>query len=458
MHYGSVLVGSILSGGNMTSELDAHREAQWRRVPGLQLLGAVADSGLIRRTYLVQRPDGQVVQLSELLHAVLAAAETGLPPSELAHRVSQAYGKELPVEGLNQLIDTKLAPLGLIEDMSVASPTLVDPPKADPILALGLRGTILPERLVNILASWLAPLFFPPVVVLALLAFVALDILLVTTGDVIGALRDMLISPAMLLGFFVLMSAGGLVHELGHATACRYGGAKPGVIGYGLYLVFPAFFTNVTDSYRLGRIGRLRTDLGGLYFNVLSVLVTGTAYLVTGEGLFLLLVVTTQLQMVQQLPPIVRLDGYFVLADLAGVPDLFSRVRPVMRSLLPGRPVDPRVAELRPGARRVVSAWVLIVIPLLVITMGWLLWSLPVILTATVDAVAYHWGTVVAAAGAGDMPTMLVAILSILLLILPIIGLVVVIERLARSLVVFLRNLVRRRLQRRRSSAVAPGG
>jgi putative peptide zinc metalloprotease protein len=310
---------------------------------------------------------------------------------------------------------------------------------------------------VNRLASWLAPLFFPPVVVFALLAFVALDIVLVTTGDVVGALRDMLISPAMLLGFFVLMSAGGLIHELGHATACRYGGAKPGVIGYGLYLVFPAFFTNVTDSYRLGRAGRLRTDLGGLYFNVWSVLACGIAYLVTDEGLFLLLVVTTQLQMVQQLPPIVRLDGYFVLADLAGVPDLFSRVRPVIRSLIPGRPIDPRVAELRPGARRIVSLWVLTVIPLLVVTLGLLIWSLPVIVAATVEAVTIHWGTVVAAAAVADMPTFLVAMLSIFLLILPIVGLAVVLERLARSLITFLVVSIGKHVRRRGASAVGPG-
>ena len=34
-------------------------------------------------------------------------------------------------------------------------------------------------------------------------------------------------------------------------------------MGAGLYLVWPAFYTDVTDSYRLGRAGRLRTDLGG---------------------------------------------------------------------------------------------------------------------------------------------------------------------------------------------------
>ena len=44
---------------------------------------------------------------------------------------------------------------------------------------------------------------------------------------------------------------------------------RPGVMGAGLYLVWPAFYTDVTDSYRLGRGGRLRTDLGGLYFNAI---------------------------------------------------------------------------------------------------------------------------------------------------------------------------------------------
>ena len=128
----------------MTSDLDEHRESEWRRVPGLQLLGPVVDSGLVKRTYLVQRPDGQVVQLSELLHAVLAAAGTGQSSSELARRVSEAFGKELSVDGLNHLIETKLGPLGLIEDDSVAAPTRPNPPKADPVLALRLRGTTLP--------------------------------------------------------------------------------------------------------------------------------------------------------------------------------------------------------------------------------------------------------------------------------------------------------------------------
>jgi hypothetical protein len=57
--------------------------------------------------------------------------------------------------------------------------------------------------------------------------------------------------------------ASAAFHECGHATACRYGGARPGNIGVGSYLVWPSFFTNVTDSYRLDQAARIRTDLGG---------------------------------------------------------------------------------------------------------------------------------------------------------------------------------------------------
>ena len=76
----------------------------------------------------------------------------------------------------------------------------------------------------------------------------------------------------LLITGLVVLSAG--FHELGHAAACRYGGATPGGIGVGLYLVWPAFYTDVTDAYRLPRRDRLRVDLGGLYFNALVAVVT----------------------------------------------------------------------------------------------------------------------------------------------------------------------------------------
>ena len=42
----------------------------------------------------------------------------------------------------------------------------------------------------------------------------------------------------------------------------------------GIYIVWPAFYTDVTDAYRLPRRARLRIDLGGIYFNAVVAVVT----------------------------------------------------------------------------------------------------------------------------------------------------------------------------------------
>ena len=46
--------------------------------------------------------------------------------------------------------------------------------------------------------------------------------------------------------------------------------------------MWPAFYTDVTDAYRLDRAGRLRTDLGGLYFNAIFALATFGVWALTG--------------------------------------------------------------------------------------------------------------------------------------------------------------------------------
>ena len=67
----------------------------------------------------------------------------------------------------------------------------------------------------------------------------------------------------------------------------------------------PAFYTDVTDSYRLGRGGRLRTDLGGMYFNAITALLVAAVWWLSGDDAWLLVVATQILQMIRQLTPLV---------------------------------------------------------------------------------------------------------------------------------------------------------
>ena len=224
--------------------------------------------------------------------------------------VSGDLGRSLTADQVRYLITAKLLPLGVVADGDAPAAA----PKANPLLALRARGTLLSERAANAVGALLTPLFRGPVVVAVVVSIVAVDWWLFAVHGLGGGLRQVLRDPVDLLIVLGLSLVSAVFHECGHAAGCRYGGARPGKIGVGIYLVWPAFFTNVTDSYRLSRAGRLRTDLGGLYFNAVFMLALAGIYAATSSEVLLLVIAFTHLEMLEQLMPFVRFDGYFILS------------------------------------------------------------------------------------------------------------------------------------------------
>src|SRR6266542_6187410 len=143
-----------------------------------------------------------------------------------------------------------------------------------------------------------------------------------------SAAHQALYRPTLMLVVLALTLLSAGFHEVGHAAACRFGGARPWRMGVGLYLVWPAFYTDVTDSYRLSRGGRLCVDLGGLYFNAMfAVAMLGIWTAVHWDPL-LLVVAAPPLQMVRQLVPCVRCVGYRLHAHLGGGQDPPRHLKP----------------------------------------------------------------------------------------------------------------------------------
>lgn len=223
-------------------------------------MGEFRDSGLREPSYLVRRADGQVIRLSSLLYWVAAAAD-GRPAAELADAVSARGGVQLGAEEVLYLAERRLAPIGVV-DAGPRSATPVSSGRS--AFALRLRARAIPPRVVRALAAGLAPLFWPPLVAAVVAGLVSVDAWLLLTGGLTG-IAPHLLDPATMGVTLAFLLASAAFHECGHAAACRYGGARPGAIGVGLFLVWPAFYSDVTDAYRLGRGGRVRTDLGGVY-------------------------------------------------------------------------------------------------------------------------------------------------------------------------------------------------
>jgi len=394
-------------------------------VAGVRLLGRYEGSGFRDERYLVERADRQMVLLTRLLYLIVDNADGHASVDLLADRVSREYGHRLDPEDLVRLIQEKLGPSGLV---ALWNGAIVGQRKADPLLALSVRGVLLPVGPVRMIARLLAPLFHRPIVFAVLTAVLAFDVWVVTTmavSEVLGALYD----PAGVLAVLILLLATTLFHEFGHAAGCHYGGAKPGRIGVGIYLWVPAFYTNVTTAYRLNRAGRLRTDLGGVYFNAVFIVAAAGMYLWTGWVPLLTIVALTHLEIIQQLLPIVRFDGYYILGDLAGVPNLFGHVRPILWSLLPGRHNDPGVAQLRLRTRAVVTAWVLVTVPALLIGVGILAWNAPHYIAGFAGRASDLWTTATALIAAGEVGAAILAMLSLLAITVPIVGLSVVLVR-----------------------------
>ncbi len=353
---------------------------QPRLANGVELLGEYRDSGYSQPPSLVRRSDGQVIQMSPLLYQVISRIDGTSGPKAIAQQVSADLGRLLNADQVRYLITAKLMPLGVVAGPDVPA-GLPEPglPTANPLLALRARGTLLPERAANAAGTLLRPLFRWPVIVAVVASVLAVDFWLFAVHGLGGGIQQVLNNPVDLLAVIGLSLASAAFHECGHAAGCRYGGARPGVIGVGIYVMWPAFFTNVTGSYRLNRAGRLRTDLGGLYFNLIFMLALAAIYSATSSQILLLVIAVTHLEMLEQLLPFVRFDGYFILSDLIGVPDLFARIVPILRSATHRDRPDPRVTGLRRRARVVVTGWVVCVVPLLLAGFAYLLLRLPAI-------------------------------------------------------------------------------
>jgi putative peptide zinc metalloprotease protein len=146
----------------------------------------------------------------------------------------------------------------------------------------------------------------------------------------------------------------------------------------------------------------------------------------------LLLVVVAQLvQIVRQLVPIVRFDGYHVLADLTGVPDLFLHIKPTLLGLLPRRG-RARGNPLKPWARAVVTLWVLIVVPLLAALLVFIVLVLPRIVATAWDSLGLQWTALEAHWARDDVSAIAVGVISVLAISLPVLGIGYLLASLVR--------------------------
>jgi putative peptide zinc metalloprotease protein len=366
-----------------------------------------------------------MVQLGPLMYALLEAIDGTQDHEALAAAMSERLGRRVEAEHVVRLGE-KLAEQGLLAGSEEQAP-----PRVNPLLALRWKVLVTDPGITRRITALFMGLFRPWVLFPVLLGFGVVFWFVLLHKGVASATAQAFASPELLLLVLGLGVASAAFHEIGHAAACRYGGGRPGGMGAGIYMVWPAFYTDVTDAYRLPRRARLRTDLGGLYFNAVIAVVTLAAWLAVRADALLLLVALQMLEMVRNLSPVIRADGYHILSDATGVPDLYAHIGPTLRRLLPWRRREP--SALTGRARALVTAWVLVIVPVLLSMALSAILVLPKLAASTWSSGSHVISAIPEQAGDGRVLPLLASIVRVVGLALPVLGVTVLVHGLARG-------------------------
>lgn len=209
-------------------------------------------------------------------------------------------------------------------------------------LALRFRGFD-PDRFLNALASLSRPLFSPwsqfagGALVLAAIVLVAsrFDVLEARLPD-----RHAFFSPANLVWIAVTLAVTKILHELGHALTLKRLGGECHEMGVMLLVFTPCLYCNVSDAWMLpGKWQRAAVGAAGIVVELVLAAACTFLWWFSQPGLFnslclnVMFVCSASTLLING-NPLLRYDGYYVLADLAETPNLSRQATMALRQLL----------------------------------------------------------------------------------------------------------------------------
>lgn len=402
----------------------------------VELLGEMQETGFKESQWLVRRRE-TFIQLTELLYRVAEQADGEKTHEEIAESVTHATEWLVSAENVRQLLESKLIPLGIISSPQEGEPKEdLSIERSPSPLRLNARKRLLGPGAIDPIAKVLQVLFAPFILVPVLLGVIFAHGWLYFVHGMGGALRELIYAPGLILALIGVLLISSIFHEFGHASALRYGGGRARGMGFGLYLVFPALYTDTTESYRLGRWARVRTDLGGFYFHLIFAVGLMYISLLTGWDWLLVAVLLISVDIVYQCMPFVRFDGYWALADLTGIPDFFSQMGAFLRSVLPVPGwKGAKLPNLKTWVKGVFAAYIIVTVPVLALLLALLIIRLPVIAKIAWYSLLNQTAALSQALDNWDVVGMALSVAQMLILGLQMLGIAYLLYRIGRMIV-----------------------
>jgi len=261
---------------------------------------------------------------------------------EIAQKFQERFHIPLPLETLEKFVQ-RIESLGFLEgditERELAQLQYQKRTFLGKILFIKLKGFD-PDKLLDRLVKHTRFLFSPTFLIVSLfIILLAMVITLSSWGD-LGYSFKGIFKIATILKVWIAIFLVVVLHEFAHGLTCKYFGGEVHEMGFLLLYFQPCFFCNVSDAYLFGeKSQKLMVTFAGAYCQIFvwaaATILWRITALDTGlNGFLFVVVITSGITVLFNFNPLIKLDGYYLLADYLEIPNLRKKTFGYISALL----------------------------------------------------------------------------------------------------------------------------
>lgn len=280
-----------------------------------------------KQTYVVQQTaHAHQLRVNQATYQLLSLVNGERTIEEITTTYNQSLPIPISVKDVYNTLFEQLSKWGIIEDNKPIQQRQKD-------AYLMLRFTLLPVSILNKVTPTLGFLFNPILFYWLASAMVLSSCFLIRY--VYSHLKfDTPISPELAFWLYIIAGLSILSHELGHVSACNKFGAKHGEIGFGFYLFMPVCYADVTDAWKLPAAKRIIIDFAGVFMDLIFLHLCFLGIYFFKIQILMYVCIPIVMNILFNLNPFFRFDGYWVLADALGIPNLRAKSMTYFRDII----------------------------------------------------------------------------------------------------------------------------
>ena len=210
------------------------------------------------------------------------------------------------------------------------------------VLGMRFRG-INPDRLLTFLNGWVGWFFSLPALIINCLLVLSACVLLVSQFDQFQARLpgfQQFFAASNWPWLFATLAITKILHEFGHGLSCKRFGGECNEMGVMLLVLTPCLYCNVSDSWMLpSKWKRAAIGAAGMYVELVLASICTFLWWFSEPGLLNYLClnvmfVSSVSTLLFNANPLMRYDGYYILADVIEIPNLRQKASQILTRTL----------------------------------------------------------------------------------------------------------------------------